>query len=105
MLLEAGLEPVRFWTDQRLFGGALRGAITYGVKRAVGYGADEAFFEMRDRADPEAFCCKIRGKPSRAMKWMSRADQALLWLPEKGLDLAGCGLNLGFEARKPAADT
>jgi SAM-dependent methyltransferase len=100
LFLEAGLEPVRFWTDQRLFGGSLRGAITYGVKRALGYGADEAFFEMRDRHDPEAFCCKFRGKPSLAMKWVSRADQALLWLPEKGLDLAGRGLNLGFVARR-----
>jgi SAM-dependent methyltransferase len=100
LLREAGLEPVRFWTDQRLFGGALRGALTYGVKRALGYSADEAFYEMRDWHDPEGFCCKFRHRQSAAMRWVSRFDQALLWVPEKALDLAHCGLNLGFEARK-----
>jgi SAM-dependent methyltransferase len=104
LLAEAGLEPVRFWTDQRLFGGALRGAITYGVKRILGYSADEALYEMRDRSDPEAFCCKFRRRPSEAMKWLSRMDKVALWLPEKALDLARCGLNLGFEARKMAAE-
>jgi len=43
LLREAGLQPVRMWTDQRLFGGALRGAMTYGTKRLIGYDVDEAF--------------------------------------------------------------
>lgn len=103
LLAEVGLELLRFWTDQRLFGGALRGAISYGVKRALGYSADEALYEMRDRRDPEAFCCKFRRRPSEAMRWLSRMDKAALWLPEKALDLARCGLNLGFEARKIAS--
>jgi SAM-dependent methyltransferase len=101
LLGEAGLEPVRFWTDQRLFGGPLRGVITYSVKRALGYEAHEAFYEMRNWRDPEAFCCKFRGQPSTAMKWASRLDSLILWLPEKALDLARLGLHLGFEARKP----
>jgi SAM-dependent methyltransferase len=100
LLGEAGLEPLRFWTDQRLFGGPLRGVITYGVKRALGYEVHEAFYEMRAWRDPEAFCCKFRGQPSTAMKWVSRLDTLVLWLPEKALDLARLGLNLGFEARK-----
>ena len=102
LLGEAGLEPVRFWTDQRLFGGALRGAMSYGIKRALGYEAHEALYEMRAWRDPEAFCCKFRGQPSIAMKWVSRLDKLVLWLPEKALDLARLGLHLGFEARKTA---
>jgi len=103
LLGEAGLEPVRFWTDQRLFGGALRGAISYSVKRALGYEAHEAFYEMRSWRDPEAFCCKFRGRPSTAMKWVSRLDNLVLWLPEKALDFARLGFTLGFEARKAAS--
>ena len=103
LFAEAGLDLVRVWTDQRLFGGPLRGALSYGVKRGLGYGVDEALFEMRNRRDPEAFCCKFRGRPSAAMKWVSRTDQLLLWLPEKALDLAGLGFNLGFEARRIGA--
>ncbi len=102
LLAEAGLEPVRFWTDQHMFGGSLRGALLCGVKRALGYGADELLYEMRDRNDVEAFCCKFHHRPSNVMKWLSRLDSAALWLPEKLLDLCGCGLNLGFEARKVA---
>jgi SAM-dependent methyltransferase len=100
LFAEAGLEPVRFWTDQRMFGGSLRGAVLCGIKRALGYDRDELLYEMRDRNDPEAFCCKFHQRPSSAMKWLSRLDSASLWLPEKLLDLSGCGLNLGFEARK-----
>lgn len=103
LLREAGLQPVRMWTDQRLFGGALRGALTYGTKRLIGYDVDEAFYEMRDWRDPEAFCCKFRGRRSAAMRWVSRVDNATLWLPEKLLDLLGFGFNLGFEARKVSA--
>lgn len=102
LLAEAGLEPVRFWTDQRMFGGTLRGALVCAVKRALGYDADEVLYEMRDRGDPEAFCCKFHRRSSTAMKWLSRFDRAALWLPEMLLDLCGCGLNLGFEARKVA---
>jgi SAM-dependent methyltransferase len=98
----AGLELVRFWTDQRLFGGALSGGLLYGVKRLCGYSTDEVFYEMRDRGDPELFCCKFRGRASTATKWISRLDRAALWLPEKVLDSLGFGLNLGFEARKRA---
>lgn len=100
LLREAGLDLVRVWTDQRLFGGPLRGMITYGVKRTLGYTADEAFYEMRSWRDPEAFCCKFRGKPSVAMKWVSRLDNLLLWIPEKILDRARLGFTLGFEARR-----
>jgi SAM-dependent methyltransferase len=100
LLREVGLQPVRMWTDQRLFGGALRGALTYGTKRLLGYEVDEAFYEMRDWRDPQAFCCTFRGRPSAAMRWVSRFDTASLWLPEKLLDLLGFGLHLGFEARK-----
>ena len=103
LFTEAGLELVRFWTDQRLFGGALRGALLYSVKRALGYSIDQALYELRDSNDPEAFCCKFRRRPSEVMKWLSRLDNAALWLPEMALDLAGCGLNLGFEARKIAS--
>jgi len=98
----AGLEVVRFWTDQRLFGGKLDGALLYGVKRLLGYTTDEVLYEMRDRRDPELFCWKFRGRPSATMKWISRFDRAALWLPEKALDALGVGLNLGFEARKRA---
>jgi len=100
LLHESGLQPLRMWTDQKLFGGALRGAITYAVKRLCGYQVDEAFYEMRDWHDPEAFCCKFRGRRSGPMLWVSRADNAALWLPEKLLDLLGFGFNLAFEARK-----
>jgi len=103
LLAEAGLEPVRFWTDQRMFGGSLRGAALCGIKRALGYDSDELLYEMRDRNDPEAFCCKFRRRPHNAMKWLSRLDNASLWLPEKLLDLCGFGFNLGFEARKVAS--
>jgi hypothetical protein len=97
---EAGLTLVRLWTDQRLFGGRLRGLITFLTKRLLGYGVDEVLYEMRDWRDPEAFCCKVRGRPSSLMKWVSRFDNAVLWLPEQVLDISGSGFNLGFEARK-----
>jgi SAM-dependent methyltransferase len=103
LLREAGLQLVRTWTDQRLFGGALRGLVTYGTKRLLGYDVDETFYEMRNWRDPEAFCCKFRGRRSAAMRWVSRLDNASLWLPEKLLDLLGCGLHLGFQARKLSA--
>jgi SAM-dependent methyltransferase len=100
LLRESGLQPLRMWTDQKLFGGALRGAITYAVKRLRGYQVDEALYEMRNWHDPEAFCCKFRGRRSRTMLWISRVDNAVLWVPEKLLDLLGFGFNLAFEARK-----
>lgn len=100
LLKEAGLDLVRVWTNQKLFGGALRGMITYSVKRALGYTADEALYEMRNWRDPEAFCCKFRGRQSAAMKWVSRLDNLLLWIPEKALDCARLGFTLGFEARR-----
>lgn len=100
LLREAGLEPVRMWTDQKLFGGQLRGALRLAVKRALGYTIDEALYEMRDRSDPLACGTKFRGRRSEAVRWLSRLDTACLWLPEKVLDAIGCGFNLGFEARK-----
>jgi SAM-dependent methyltransferase len=103
LLKEAGLDLVRVWTDQKLFGGPLRGLISYSVKRSLGYTADEAFYEMRSWRDPEAFCCKFRGRPSAAMKWVNRLDNLVLWIPEKALDRARLGFTLGFEARRTAS--
>jgi SAM-dependent methyltransferase len=100
LLRSAGLRPRRMWTDQKLFGGRLRGAGTYLVKRALGYTVDEALYEMRDQRDPELFCCKFRGRPSRLMKLTSRLDTAALIGPELLLDRLGLGFNLGFEACK-----
>jgi SAM-dependent methyltransferase len=100
LLRSAGLRPKRMWTDQKLFGGRLRGAGTYLVKRALGYSIDEALYELRDQRDPELFCCKFRGRSSHLMKLISRLDTATLLLPELLLDRLGLGFNLGFEACK-----
>jgi SAM-dependent methyltransferase len=100
LMAEAGLKPVRMWTDQKLFGGQLRGALRLVTKRMLGYSMDEALYEMRDRHDLLAFGGKFRGRRSQAVRWLSRIDKASLWLPEKGLDFCGLGFNLGFEARK-----
>lgn len=100
LLEEAGLRPVRMWTDQQLFGGHLQGALRLLVKRALGYTMDEVLYEMRDRSDPLASATRFRGRRSEAVRWLSRLDKVCLWLPEKILDLMGYGLNLGFEARR-----
>lgn len=100
LLMEAGLTPVRMWTDQRLFGGQLRGMLKYAAKRSLGYTGDEALYEMRNARDPLAFCSTFRGRRSRTVQWLSRIDNVGLALPEMALDLLGFGLHLGFEARK-----
>ena len=81
LLRESGLQPLRMWTDQKLFGGALRGAITYAVKRLRGYEVDEALYEMRDWHDPEAFCCKFRGGHGPPWNGSAQRGSAVLWLP------------------------
>lgn len=100
LLMEAGLTPVRMWTDQRLFGGPLRGALKYAVKRSLGYTVDEALYEMRNARDPLQFCSTFKGRKSPAVQWLSRIENLGLALPEKLLDTLGFGLHLGFEARK-----
>jgi len=60
---------VRFWTDQRYLG-ALAGD-SYSVKRALGYEAHEAFYEMRSCVTGSVLLQISRG-PSTAMKWVSR---------------------------------
>lgn len=100
LLMEAGLTPVRIWTDQRLFGGQLRGLLKYAVKRSLGYTVDEVLYEMRNARDPLAFCSTFKGRQSAAVLWLSRIENVGLALPEKLLDFMGFGLHLGFEARK-----
>jgi SAM-dependent methyltransferase len=100
LLTGAGLTPVRMWTDQRLFGGQLRGALKYAVKRGLGYTVDEALYEMRNVRDPLEFCSTFKGRKSAAMLWLSRIENIGLALPERLLDFMGFGMNLGFEARK-----
>lgn len=99
----AGLELVCTWTDQDLFGGPLRGMLTYLLKRTLGYSVDEAIYEMRDYRDPMAFCAKYRGRPSFWIQNVSRVDNLVLGVVERLLDRVGNGFNLGFEARKRSA--
>lgn len=100
LLRQAGLVPVRMWTDQQLFGGHLRGALSYAVKRMLGYTVDELLFEQRNFREPLAFCSTFKGRKSASIQWLSRIDNAGLIVPEKLLDLLGCGFNLAFVARK-----
>lgn len=90
----------RIWTDQRIFRGSLYGGLVYQVKRLGGYSETEARREWRGSRDPLAFCCKWRGEPSGALRWVSRLDRALSWAPERMLDRAGRGFLLTFDARK-----
>ena len=100
-LLEgAGFEVKRFWTDQQLFGGPLRGGIVFGLKRLLGYSRHEVMREWHDRSNPYAFCAEFRGKSSWWIKQVSRLDKVILTPLELLLDRLGMGQNLYWEAVK-----
>ena len=93
-----GFRLDRCWTDQKIFGGSLRGAITYGVKRLFGYSDDEVLAEWKDPTSPLAFCCEWRGKSNWLIKQISRLDNLFMALPEKLLERLGKGFLLSWEA-------
>ena len=96
-----GLIVRRLWTDQRIFGGSLNGALVYMAKRMGGYSRDEALSEWRQIGDPLSFCAKWRGERSATILNLSRMDRALTWLPERLLDALGYGFILTFVLEKP----
>lgn len=93
-----GFRVDRLWTDQRIFGGPMQGALAYAVKRGLGYTEDELQYELKNGSNPEAFCCEWHGQPNWGMKQVSRAGKVLLTLPERMMDRLGRGLNLCWEA-------
>jgi SAM-dependent methyltransferase len=100
LLHDVGLRPGPMVTDQSIFGGSLYGGLVQLAKFAGGYSMDELHFERRC-ADPLAFCCKWRGQPSIAMRWLSRADAVASRPIEKLLDYTKNGFILTTIAHKP----
>jgi SAM-dependent methyltransferase len=98
VLAEHGFRVRRFWTDQRIFGGSIRGAITYFVKRLLGCSPDELLTEWRDPTRPLAFCGQWRGRPSFWIKQVNRVDTLLLLPLDVILDRLGFGFLLTWEA-------
>lgn len=97
-LKENGFRLDRCWTDQKIFGGSMRGALTYAVKRLFGYSSDEVLAEWKDPSQTDAFCCTWRGKPNWIIKQISRFDHLFMLLPEKVMDRLGKGFLLSWEA-------
>ena len=100
MLEEAGFEVERFWTDQLLFGGPLRGGIVFAMKRLLGYSRHEVMAEWHDRTNPMAFCAEYKGHKSWWIQQLSRLDKILLMPVELLLDRLGMGQNLYWSAIK-----
>jgi 2-polyprenyl-3-methyl-5-hydroxy-6-metoxy-1,4-benzoquinol methylase len=104
LLHDAGMRVLRSTTDQSIFTGTLHGGLVYLAKRALRQPRDEIFAEWRQSDDPLAFCCKWRGRPSAALRWVSRIDYALSRVPERLLDATGNGFILTVEAERMDPD-
>jgi 2-polyprenyl-3-methyl-5-hydroxy-6-metoxy-1,4-benzoquinol methylase len=100
LLESSGFEVVRFWTDQKLFGGSVRGGLVFLIKLILGYSRHEVLAEWNDRNNPMAFCCEIKGRSSWLIKQISRLDKVLLGPLDVVLDWLGFGQNLYWEAIK-----
>jgi SAM-dependent methyltransferase len=100
LLERSGLKVRRMWTDQKIFSGSLSGGLVFFTKRLLGYSADEAFTEWKQADDPILFCCKWRGQPSTAIRWISRVDRLLCSCIEPLLDRLGHGFILLVEAER-----
>ena len=98
VLNKNGFRLDRCWTDQKIFGGSMRGAITYAIKKLFGYSDDEVFSEWKDPTRPNAFCCEWRGKSNWFIKQVSRLDNLFMAIPEKLLERLGKGFLLSWEA-------
>ena len=97
-LAASGFRLDRCWTDQKIFGGSMRGAITYFSKRLFGYSDDEVLSEWKNPVETEAFCCRWHGQPSWLMKQVSRLDHMAMAIPDSLSDRMGKGFLLSWEA-------
>ncbi len=95
-----GLKIIRWRTDQDIFGGALNGGLVYAAKRLGGYSRDEAFREWKQPRDPYLFWTQWRGRPSSAIRWISRVDRLVSKPLEFVLDRLGFGFILTIAAVK-----
>jgi len=95
-----GLRIIRGSTRQDIFGGALNGGLVYACKRLTGYARDEAMREWKQPHDPHLFWAQWRGRPSRLIRWASRADRLLTKPLELLLDRLGYGFILTVAAEK-----
>ena len=93
-----GFQVNRVWTDQKIFGGSIRGSMTFFLKRMLGCSRFELLTEWKDPLHPLAFCCQWRGTPSYWIKQFNRLDKLLLTPVDVVLDRLGFGFLLTWEA-------
>lgn len=91
-------------TDQRIFGGTLNGGLLFAIKRLFGYQQSEAFREWKQLEDPNLFWCKWRGKPSTAIRVVSKLDKLISYPVEWLLDRLGFGFIITFSATRSPAE-
>lgn len=99
-----GMRIVKSSTNQQVFGGALNGGLVYAAKRLGGYSRNDVFCEWKQPRDPFLFWTQWRGRPSKAIRWVSRVDRVLTKPIESMLDRHGFGFILTIAAEKVAHD-
>lgn len=99
MLRASGLEPTELSTSQDIFSSPLNGWLVHGLKLLGGYSQDEVLYERRS-SDKDAFCCKWRGRRSTLMRFASRLDLVVSFIPERALDHMRMGHILTVIAHK-----
>jgi len=100
LLQKNGFHSIKIWTDQKIFGGPLRGGIVYIFKRLAGYTRDELMLEWHDLEDDIAFSAKFKGKTSFCIRLLSKIDSIILGALEPVFDRLGYGQLLLWKATK-----
>jgi SAM-dependent methyltransferase len=98
---ESGLEVVKTSTDQRIFGGHVRGGLVYLVKRLFGYSREEVLKEWKSDGVSDSFLLQWKSRPSFLIKQLSRVDKLLLLPLEYLADRLGFGFILTVEVKRP----
>lgn len=103
LMSQTGLRITKTRTEQRIFGGHMRGGLVYMVKLLFGYSREEVLKEWKTDGAWDAFLLQWRNKPSFIIKQLARIDKALLLPVEFVLDRLGFGFVLTVEVTKPVS--
>jgi len=92
ILRQTGYEPEKFYFDQNIFGGSVRGSFNFIVKLMAGEKKEEIVAQNRSPNRWHEFSSQINGKSSKFMVKVDAIDQAVSPLLDRILDR----MNLGF---------
>jgi 2-polyprenyl-3-methyl-5-hydroxy-6-metoxy-1,4-benzoquinol methylase len=101
LLTMTGFKPIKYYFNQNIFSGSVRGILNYAVKLLYGESIEDIIVQNRKPDRWNEFAQQVKGKESSLMKKIDKLDIKLSPVMDNLLDKLQLGFIMTVRAEKP----